>query len=515
MSAAPVSENSLDQEALHTIAYKRGIPDVENEGDCQKDRQGVVIRFFLLLLFLSVAVELHNRGISLEDVLTGSRDGMAALWDPDAPRPAVDGFSILLGVIAVVRNMIPATVMLRLALLFGARFMRAVHDIPSTKEADDYLRTCLFGQVGDGPGLPAALAADWAMEEMMGDVMMRGPFIIVKNGKVDFVTGNKQVGRVGGPGAVVVHNDSAVLLERAGQLTRVVGPGSAPLARFEKVRDVVNLRPRKYATYKDHATFKVGGMSREGIPVVWPVDVYYQINDEGDGYHAPTPGRPYAFSDEAVRQACTDRWLRGTEGQDHLEWGDRIVVSDAEGTLRGIMARLPLDRLIRPLEGESSLPRQQIQQELEDALIKGAAKHGAKILKVDLHDIELQDPVAQQWIETWQARWKKLADEELAEAEAERVYQFEMIKAEAQEMLLAIQEGLEQPGAEEWSISSDIFSLRLIETLQSIAAHPRAMSFAGDLGETFRTWDALRDLIESSVGSIESKDGDQGEEQQP
>ena len=82
-------------------------------------------------------------------------------------------------------------------------------------------------------------------------------------------------------------------------------------------------------------------------------------------------------------------------------------------------------------------------------------------------------------------------------------------------MLLAIQEGLEQPGAEEESISADIVSMRLIETLQRIAAHPRAMSFAGDLGETFRTWDALLDLIESSVGSIESKDGDQGEEQQP
>jgi regulator of protease activity HflC (stomatin/prohibitin superfamily) len=297
-----------------------------------------------------------------------------------------------------------------------------------------------------------------------------------------------------------------VLLERAGQLTRIVGPGISPLARFERIRDVINLRPQKYATFKDHATFRVSGMSREGIPVVWPVDVYYQINDQGINPHPASSAKPYAYSDEAVLKASTDRWLRGDEGHDHLEWGDRIVVSDAEGTLRSIMARLPLDRLIRPLDDGAISPRQQVQRELKAALEKGAARHGARILAVDLHDIELEDPVAQQWIETWQAEWKRLATEELAEAKAERVYQLERIKAEAQDMLLAIQDGLDRPGIEQRDLSSDIISMRLIETLQRVASHPRTMSFAGDPDTAIEAWQTLHDLIQSSIDSMDSGD---------
>jgi hypothetical protein len=509
-----MTANPVDQAALDAIARKRGIPEVENEMACQEARQKTVIGAFLLLLFLSVLVELRNQGLNLLDVFNGLRQGAAAFLDPNAPPLAIDELAFLTGLLAVLRNMIPATAMLGLAMRFGARFMQAVHGIPNAKEANEYLRVCLFGPVGGGP-VPTALAMDLMVEELIKDALTRGPFVIVKNGKVDFVVGNKQVGRIGGPGSIIVHNDSAVVLERAGQLSRIVGPGFNPLARFEKVRDVINLRPHKYATFKEHATFKVNGMSREGIPVAWPVDVYYQINDKGDNPHPASSAKPYAYSDEAVLKASTDRWLRGDEGHDHLEWSDRIVVSDAEGALRGIMARLPLDRLIRPLDDGAISSRQQVQQELKKALDKDAAKHGARIMSVDLHDIELQDPVAQQWIETWQAEWKRLATEELAEAKAERVFQFGKIKVEAQEMLLAIQDGLDKPGAEKWSISSDIFSIRLIETLQSVAAHPRVMSFADDPAKAIEAWRALHGLIGSSVSLIESEYNEQDRKSLP
>ncbi len=500
MSTASVSENSTDQDALREIARMQGIPDYpENEAPHQDRRKQQVTNFFLILLLLSIALELHNRGINGKDVYVNLRDGMTAVLDPEAALPPINALDWLLGIVAVARNMIPPFVMWRLALWFGARFAQAVHGVPDTKQAGEYLRTILFGELtGD---LPTDIAKNLGWEKVKGELAEHGPFIIVRNGKIAAVIGNQQVKHIGGPAVLVVYNDSAVLLEQAGKLSRVLGPGFASVRRFEKVRDVVKLRPCKYATFQDHQTFKVGGMSREGIPLVWPVDVYYQINDDGRDFHAATPGRPYAFSEEAVLKASTDRWLRGSEGHDHLDWGDRIVVSDAEGTLRSIMARLPLERLIQPFDGQTSLPRQQIQQQLENSLKDDAAKHGARVLRVDLHNVEFPDPdvkpVVDQWIKAWDVKSESRAHAAViqAEAKARQVKQLARVRTQAQEMLLAIRDGLEDSPAGHWTPSADVVSIRLIEVLQNIAAIPPSFPSVSDPDKAIAAWEALSQLL--------------------
>lgn len=574
MSPVLAHEEPIDQQALYEIAHKQGIPDTpEDERTFQDDRKQKVMFFFGALLFLSIAVELHNRGMDLSDFLRNLINGLVAVVDPSTALPSFDGGSLAGGALAIGRNMLPALFMAWLVLLFGVQFVKAVYGLSSTKQARDHLMTGIFGEFSGGDSAVRGLPTTWVVNELAGEIFMRGPFVIVRDGKVVAGGGNDPVARIGGPGLLVVYTDSAVLLERAGQLTRVVGPGVAPLRRFEKVRDVIDLRPRKYATYKEHKTFNVGGMSREGIPIEWPVDVEYQINDQGWGFRPATDGTPYPFSEEAVLTAFTDHWLRGGDGDDHLDWGDRIVVGDAEGGLRSIMARYPLDRLIQPLyelgqlidnyleESElrtlcgdlntdydvlpgqgkaekarelvrflerrnqvpdlvdilerdhpgvpwelSFSPRRQIEEQLANSLRNGAVRHGAKILAVNLGNVRLKDQVTNQWIKTWQARWQKLAREELAVGEAERVFQVNRVKAVAQEMLLAIQEGLERPEAEPRSLSEDILTLRLVETLRNVAAHPRAFPSIADPQKAAAMWRVINTLVTPTTDLLTSGD---------
>jgi regulator of protease activity HflC (stomatin/prohibitin superfamily) len=378
--------------------------------------------------------------------------------------------------VAILLNILPAGVMLWLVVWLGARFMATVYGLSSAQEARDYLSKTLFGGSRQG-----------------------GPLVTVSEAEV---VGGRQppTVRLGGPGKLKVHNDSAVLLEQAGRLTRVVGPGVHSLDRLEKIREIIDLRPRWHP-------LTVEGMSREGIPVRCTVEIHYQINDKGRGAHLATREQPYAYSEEAVFRAATGTWLRELESGDHLDWGARIAGS-AEGTLRTIMARFPLDRLIQPLEEVSGSegeaqdsgppPRQAIQQELEATLRDNAAEHGAKILGVALQNIELDDPVAQQWIETWRAEWEKRRREELALAKAERERQLARVKAEAQkEMILAIVDGFQTLAEDSKPISGNVVLLRFLETFEQVVCSPRAFSLLPNTDRMMNTLQTLHGMIES------------------
>ena len=101
------------------------------------------------------------------------------------------------------------------------------------------------------------------------------PYLLVKEGAVD-TKGNEVAQKIGGPVLLVIYNDSAVVLEQAGQLTRVVrGPASLELASFEKVWDSLDLRPQRWS-------FPVNAMTRDGIPITYEADIQFQIGETDD-----------------------------------------------------------------------------------------------------------------------------------------------------------------------------------------------------------------------------------------
>lgn len=285
--------------------------------------------------------------------------------------------NLQLGLKVLVGLMLPT-----LAILagFGAAmsYLRALYDLEGYREPLWHLVHCMFGQASFKPWLMVQEAA------INTDLNPLQSLIV----------------RVGGPGNLIVRKDSGVVLEQAGRLTRVEGPGAHPLERFERLYDIVDLRPRRWQ-------FAVEGLSKEGIPVTCETDIVFEIDR---GRQAPTEDTPWPMEDRSVFLASTSTWIRERtrpEEQQMMDWKGLIVMVQAAGNLRSILARYPLDRLIAPERGGqtqvSGHPRRDIRAQLERILGAFAPSVGARVLKVELGQIRVDDAITQQWIDSWRA----------------------------------------------------------------------------------------------------------------
>lgn len=281
-------------------------------------------------------------------------------------------------------------------MLFAGRFVAATYNLDGTREGIAPLIRLMFGKPGFGP-----------IAVISGGQIASGQDTVVT--------------KLGGPAGLVIHNDSAVVLEKRGTLSRVVGPGLPVLEPFETVYDVIDLRPKRWL-------LSVGAMTREGIPVTWDVEIRYQIDDGGQ---EPTEDRPYPFSEETVFKAATGKWRRERGRTQDIDWEGWVVISQTEGSLRSIIARRNLDELIGLTEEATLAAREAVQNELAGIIREAAPKMGAKLLDLRLQTLQVQDEVTEQWIEAWRARWQGWSTRELAPHEAERIQEYEKAKAEA------------------------------------------------------------------------------------
>ncbi len=276
----------------------------------------------------------------------------------------------------VVLGMLPGLTALWIGWRVAGRFVRSLYGLEKDKEGRAFLSTRLLGQ------------------------MSGGPYLVIKESKI--ATGNPVIRKIGGPCGLVLYNDSAVVLERAGKLTRVFRGSSQPpftgllpaprLEPFEKVWDIIDLRPQRWE-------FKVSAITHDGIPISYKADVRFQVGDK----------------QEDIFKAATCKWIREawrSEPDRVMTWIKLVVIGDTEGTLRSILARYTLDELIKPE------CRAAVREELENSLRQSTTRLGAKILSVALGDIELQGKILQQWIDTWQAERAREVEKTIAEGQA-------------------------------------------------------------------------------------------------
>ena len=327
---------------------------------------------------------------------------------------AVMSFSFWL---LVALAMIPVIAAMALALWLAARFVAAV-----------------YGLEGAGQGLGFILNSRL-------DLRAFGPWAKVEKGhlaeKADSI-----LSKVGGPGHLVIYNDSAVLMEKAGRLTRVEGvwetkrprragcseeekPGFPRLDAFERIYAVVDLRPKR-------SVRRVSGLTRDGIRVHWGVEIQYQI--EGS-QTPPTEAIPYPISEAPILCAATGKWVCRDGANGVLDWEVRLDM-EADRLLRTIVAGRRMDQLIGRTPGESGTAREEVQALLEKELRVVAPELGARILRVKLDNLEVDDAVGQQWIGAWSARWQRWSMDWLAQADASRIYEYETAKAEAQMQMI-------------------------------------------------------------------------------
>uniref|UniRef100_UPI002ADD86D0 SPFH domain-containing protein n=1 Tax=Thermoflexus sp. TaxID=1969742 RepID=UPI002ADD86D0 len=82
----------------------------------------------------------------------------------------------------------------------------------------------------------------------------------VRDGDLTPATRTSVLARVGGPGALRVHESNLVLLERGGAFSRLIGPGRHLLRPFERPALVLDLRPQSRRR-------RVNAWTRDGLPV--------------------------------------------------------------------------------------------------------------------------------------------------------------------------------------------------------------------------------------------------------
>jgi len=475
------------------------------------NRLFVLLLLVGLLFLLSGLAEFHRRQVNQPDQL-----GLAEL-NSQAPF----GVNVLIfvrniGILVikllpgVVLNLLPALAALAVIPWMASRFIHTLYETKDVREAHKFLHRNVFGMTAPEP------------------------IMIVKEGDIAVGAGSL-LDRVGGLGFLIVYNDSAVVLERGGRLIRVVGPSLGFLDRFERVWEVVDLRPQRWIL-TDNA------MTKEGIPIACEADITFKIDDRcvdrwgevqtkqpvevdprsfADMDAAITAElekagilEPLPYTDEAVFNAATSIWIRirqpGHKGR-LWKWRGRVVIGEVEGTLRNILARYRLDWLIRPPREGHKHPREEIRELLEQKLhnaLPVGNKLGARILGVNLGQIDVKDErISTQWIEAWQAEWERRTVESLAEGEAEMArLQAAQVQAQA-EMVLAFTEAIRPLVVSEGTRSSYELATRFVETLWWMSYSPGMRAFLPP--GAMRTLKELEKMLGKGEGA--SQQGDSGQ----
>lgn len=334
------------------------------------------------------------------------------------------------------------------------------------------------------------------------------PFIRVAEGKLLAADGKPLTDdkhplmRVGGPGSLIIYNDSAVVLEKAGKLTRVCKKGFSTLEAFERIWDVVDLRPYRWV-------YDVSAMSKDGIPVTCQADITFQIDDGGQ---TPTEDDPFPADEEAVFLAATRKWMREADRSEHdrtLDWARKAIIGMTEGALRSILATYLLDQFLGPDELTWSHHRSAIRNKLEASLRQSFPTLGAKLIKVELGGIKVADEIAQRRIEAWQAWWKRWAKAREAEGEAERLQAVEAAKAQAQaDMIVAITQAFHSLSEAGAFIPSQLVLLRMFEVLKRTSFDPQTgMLFLP--AEVLKTWQLVQEIALGKRALPEGKEKDE------
>jgi regulator of protease activity HflC (stomatin/prohibitin superfamily) len=331
----------------------------------------------------------------------------------------------------------PIVAVLTAVPLLAAHFLRTFYGMESLNESHTYLHRTALGLRG------------------------RRPVLQVEEGQI--TRGRRStVARLGGPGHLLVYNDSAVVLEQGGRLTRVVKPGFHALKRFERVWETVDLRPQYWVV-------EVEAITRDGIPVTCKADITFKI--DGDN-QAPTDKMPHPYSEKAVFAAATSTWVCDPDRDPwKMIWTARVA-GEAEGILRQIISDYRLDGLIGTTSAGGDHPRKEIQGALKKQLHRSVKDLGVEVLQVELGEFRLDPRVSQQWIQAWQAIWRREATLEHAQGEA-RLAQLEVSQVQARlEVILTLTQALQHLVDVQHQASFYHIAMRLVETLRWMSFDP-------------------------------------------
>lgn len=352
-------------------------------------------------------------------------------------------------------GLIPALIAFTGILFMAGLFTKSVFGLDTHWNGARYALLCLFGR-------------PWPL--------LKYPHIVVSNGEVKEEDRNKFLANpnLGGPGQLIVGNNNAVVLERYGKISRIEGPGRVFVDRFERIREIIDLRSQT-------KTVPATVYTKDGIALKTDITVRFQIKGG-----TPTLNTPYPIDKEALMTAArSESWrILPTSKDGRMSWVDKVI-GNVESTLRGIVAQRKLDQVFDFADDDLD-PRQEISQAMLSQLKTESDKLGVNMHDVILGPFKADNAKIEELLRTvWQTDKKAQAGLTRAKNTAKALESRENAYMQAKlnmmdEMatgfnrLREMQKGL--PSEQQKDLTPYLVALQFTETLRRMAADSKTRS---------------------------------------
>ena len=317
---------------------------------------------------------------------------------------------------------VPAVVGILIALMRAGQFVAEMYSLKAGRHGFGFVLNTTFG-------LPSG-----------------GGWITVHHGQVEGNSGDDHeiLTKLGGPGVLVIREDTAVLTERGARYSQVLGPESHTLKPFERIRMIYDLRTQTM-------TGTEVGVTKDGIPVRAPVVTLFRFMTRMPNEPASTPKHPRFLSvlshfiwhtplgsvteppvsPEALRQALYEVHVHPSV---KVKWTN-AAHNAAAGEVRDAITNRTLDELFLPDDPERN-PRRDIATQLQKAGKAALAGRGIELVDSGFANWQVPRDVIRLRQAMWQSGWEKESTITRSAGEADGLLQFQTARAEAQAELV-------------------------------------------------------------------------------
>lgn len=287
------------------------------------------------------------------------------------------------------------------------------------------------------------------------------PYVTVENGTIAAENPQGVLSRLGGPGALVVRPGNAVVLERGGRITRIVGPGLYQLEGFEFIKQpaeakgIVDLRGQGVGETVSNV------VTKDGISLEIKVGMGYQIEPcqitdqrpssrfpDGEARTPVIGGEEYPVYEATIRKAV---FRTGAGGWKSMFPGGPISI------LRDIVAAYTLDQIFPPHPSEEPDPDTRTVRAIEQEILRRfrADSSGVWFKGIDIQEISVPDDVRERMLKRWTAPVERglklqeaLAERDaiiaLSEGRAQAIERVESVRLAVRDRMVAVIQKLVQ-----------------------------------------------------------------------
>ena len=291
--------------------------------------------------------------------------------------------------------------------------------------------------------------------------------------------------KVGGPGYLSVAHDNAIVTGKLGKLRRVLGPGFHRAEPFEKVWDIIDLRPQR-------RSLRVEFMTTDGIPAYCNVEIRFQVAGSSRAnfdypHEENVPPQPYPFNPEVILKLATAKYVKSREGAGRVQdWRIGLVNGALDGTLRDTLEQYSLDHFFNPrywaLQSEGAIDKAspppekpielvEIQAKIEEAIKKVATGRGIVVDMVQLGPIlPDEEAISRQWLEFWQAKAQRPVALYALSEEARRRKMLEKTSVDAQvELVTSMLSKLQDLDEQKTEVPAQLIVMSFMDVLRTMS----------------------------------------------